>query len=146
MTKNYLRTVRISAWYDLIVTAGFATPWTYALLHDALSDVGTAVGLGGFPPLDPLQSLYATLMGSVVLIWALLRITRTQPIHGLLDGIARMLFSTWFAYALGHGVSGILWGFLAVEVTFGLLQLVPWARRVTACPSSKTDFLRALLS
>lgn len=35
MTKNYLRTVRISAWYDLIVTAGFATPWTYALLHDA---------------------------------------------------------------------------------------------------------------
>ncbi|NUT22766.1 MAG: hypothetical protein HOV77_26660 [Hamadaea sp.] len=136
MTMNYSRVVRVSAWYDLIVTAGFATPWTYALLHDTLSEAGTALGLGGFPPLDPLQSLYATLMGSVVVIWALLRILRPLPIHGLFDGFARVLFSAWLAYALGHGVSGILWGFLAVEVTFGLLQLVPWTRRVTEWPSS----------
>ncbi|WP_406178411.1 hypothetical protein [Streptomyces sp. NBC_00996] len=27
---TYLRVVRASAWYDLVVTAGFAAPWTYA--------------------------------------------------------------------------------------------------------------------
>jgi len=129
MTMNYLRLVRTSAWYDLIVTAGFATPWTYALLHDALSDAGTALGLGGFPPLDPMQTLYANLMGSVVVIWAMLRITRTLPIHGLFDGLARVLFSTWLAYALAQGVTRLLWAFLIVEVTFGALQLWPWTRR-----------------
>ncbi|MBV1856422.1 hypothetical protein [Catellatospora tritici] len=75
-----------------------------------------------------MQTLYANLMGSVVVVWALLRFTRALPIHGLLDGAARALFSMWLGYALAHGVTGLLWGFLAVEVTFGLVQLVPWWR------------------
>ncbi|MFF3148331.1 hypothetical protein ACFVRU_43135, partial [Streptomyces sp. NPDC057927] len=66
----YLRAVRASAWYDLVVTAGFATPWTYALVHDALSSSGNALGLGTLPELDPVQTLYANLMGSVVVVWA----------------------------------------------------------------------------
>lgn len=41
-----LRAVRASAWYDLVVTAGFATPWTYTLLHGALSSLSGAFGLG----------------------------------------------------------------------------------------------------
>jgi hypothetical protein len=48
----YLRVVRASAWYDLVVTAGFATPWTYALLHGALSSLGDGLGLGALPALD----------------------------------------------------------------------------------------------
>ncbi|GHJ47327.1 hypothetical protein Cs7R123_46690 [Catellatospora sp. TT07R-123] len=118
----------MSAWYDLIVTAGFATPWTYAWLHDGLSASAEAFGFDGIPALDPMQTLYANLMGSVVVVWALLRITRALPVHGLLDGAARALFSLWLAYALAHGVSGLLWGFLVIEVTFGLVQLVPWRR------------------
>ncbi|WP_405427611.1 hypothetical protein [Micromonospora sp. NBC_00617] len=122
----YLRLVRASAWYDLVVTAGFATPWTYALLHGALSSLGGALGLGVLPALDPVQTLYANLMGSVVVVWALLRIVSALPVHGLLDGVARMLFATWQAYALAHGAFGLLWAFLVVEVIFGLVQLVPW--------------------
>ncbi|MFF3879194.1 hypothetical protein [Streptomyces sp. NPDC001978] len=123
---TYLRVVRVSAWYDLAVTAGFATPWTYALVHDALSSCGNALGLGALPELDPWQILFANLMGSVVVVWAVLRIVRPLPEHGLFDGIARTLFATWQAYALAHGVSRLLWLFFGVEVAFGFLQLVPW--------------------
>jgi hypothetical protein len=119
--SGYLRIVRASAWYDLIVTAGFATPWTYVLVHRALSSFGT------FPPVDPIQALYANLMGSVVVVWALLRLFRTLPLHGLYDGIARVLFASWQAYALAHGAPKILVLFLVVEVSFGGVQLLPWS-------------------
>ncbi|GGW20957.1 hypothetical protein GCM10018980_59860 [Streptomyces capoamus] len=127
----YLRVVRASAWYDLVVTAGFATPWTYALVHGALSSLGEAWGLGALPALDPMQTLYANLMGSVVVVWALLRIAGPLPLHGLLDGVARTLFATWQAYALAHGVTRVLWLFFVVEAAFGAAQLLPWwgARR-----------------
>lgn len=123
---SYLRVVRASAWYDLVVTAGFATPWTYSLAHGLLSSAGDALGLGALPDRDPVQTLYANLMGSVVVVWSVLRLRRTRPAHGIYDGAARTLFSAWFAYALASGTTGLLWLFLAVEVAFGAVQLVPW--------------------
>ncbi|MCC9312434.1 hypothetical protein LN042_36200 [Kitasatospora sp. RB6PN24] len=128
---TYLRVVRASAWYDLVVTAPFATPWTYALLHDALSSLGHTFGLGVLPELDPIQTLYANLMGSVVVVWALLRIAKPLPSHGLLDGIARTLFAAWQAYALAHGATRLLWLFFVVEVAFGVVQFLPWWRART---------------
>ncbi len=122
----YPRVVRASAWYDLVVTVGFATPWTYAWLHGALSSLGGALGLGVLPALDPIQILYANLMGSVVTVWALLRLVRPLPVHGAADGLARALFAMWQAYALAHGAFRLLWLFLVVEVAFGVVQLVPW--------------------
>ncbi|MFD2763368.1 hypothetical protein [Micromonospora eburnea] len=133
----YLRVVRASAWYDLVVTIGFATPWTYALVHGVLRELGGALRLGSLPALDPMQTLYANLMGSVVVVWALLRLIRPLPLHGLLDGVARALFAAWQAYALAHGVARLLWLFLVVEVGFGVVQLVPWlAARRAAVPST----------
>ncbi|WP_406069525.1 hypothetical protein [Micromonospora sp. NBC_01638] len=122
----YLRVVRASAWYDLVITAGFATPWTYALLHRALSSLGSTLGLGVLPALDPIQTLYANLMGSVVVVWALLRIIQPLPVHGLADGVARTLFAMWQAYALANGAFRLLWAFFVIEVVFGLVQLLPW--------------------
>jgi hypothetical protein len=124
--RAYLHVVRASAWYDLAVTAGFMTPWTYALAHDAMSSVGDALGWGVLPEIDPWQTLYANLMGSVVVVWAALRVVRPLAVHGLFDGIARILFSAWMAYALAHGASRILWLFFTVEVAWGIVQLVPW--------------------
>ncbi|MFD6274377.1 hypothetical protein ACFWFI_02090 [Streptomyces sp. NPDC060209] len=122
----YAGVVRASAWYDLVVTAGFATPWTYGLLHGALSSVGEALGLGALPAQDPTQILYANLMGSVVVVWAVLRLVGPLPVHGLYDGVARTLFAAWQAYALTHGGPRLLWLFLVVEIAFGAAQLVPW--------------------
>ncbi|MEV6265125.1 hypothetical protein AB0M42_30870 [Streptomyces sp. NPDC051784] len=122
----YLRVVRANAWYDLVVTAGFTTPWTLALLHDTLSRVGDTLGLGVMPPLDPMQTLYANLMGSVVVIWAALRLVRPQAVHGFFDGIARTLFATWMAYALAQGAPHVLWVFLVAETTLAVVELGPW--------------------
>ncbi|MFB8239586.1 hypothetical protein ACFC58_23830 [Kitasatospora purpeofusca] len=125
----YLRVVRASAWYDLAVTAGFATPWTYSLVHHTLSSLGDSLGWGVLPALDPWQTLYANLMGSVVIVWAALRIVRPLPLHGLLDGVARVLFSSWMAYALAHGAPRILLPFLTLEIAWGIVQLAPWRRK-----------------
>jgi hypothetical protein len=124
----YFRVVRASAWYDLVVTAGFATPWTYVLLHDALSSLGRSLDLGVLPPTDPIHILYANLMGSVVIVWAVLRLVKPLPVHGFFDGIARALFATWQVYAIAQGGPAFLWGFFTVEVAFGVAQLVPWRR------------------
>ncbi|WP_020522043.1 hypothetical protein [Catelliglobosispora koreensis] len=124
----YSRVVRASAWYDLVVTAGFATPWTYMLLHGMLSSLGSSLGLGALPAIDPTLTLYANLMGSVVVIWSLLRLIKPLPVHGLYDGAARMLFAMWQLYALASGATQLLWLFFAVEVTFGVMQLMPWWR------------------
>ncbi|MEW2175085.1 hypothetical protein AB0890_01910 [Streptomyces sp. NPDC005406] len=124
----YLQVVRASAWYDLAVTAGFVTPWTYALVRGALSSLGDRLGWGMLPEPEPWQTLYANLMGSVVVVWATLRIVRVLPVHGLFDGVARILFSAWMAYALAEGASRILWPFLTVEIVWGIVQLAPWLR------------------
>jgi hypothetical protein len=123
---SYLRLVRASAVYDLAVTAGFATPWTFALVHAALDGLSGALGLGAFPALDPMQVLYANLMGSVVVVWSLLRVVRPVRAHGLFDGAARVLFSAWMTHALAHGGPDLLWPFLIAEAAWGALQLAPW--------------------
>jgi hypothetical protein len=125
---GYLRLVRASAVYDLVVTAGFATPWTFALLHAALDAASGGLGLRGFPELDLMQVFYANLMGSVVVVWSLLRLVRPQAVHGLFDGIARVLFASSMVYALAHGGPEILWGFLVVEAAWGAAQLGLWPR------------------
>lgn len=35
-STQYRQVVRGSAWYDLIVTAAFVTPWSFAALHGVL--------------------------------------------------------------------------------------------------------------
>ncbi|MFD0555930.1 hypothetical protein FB566_1147 [Stackebrandtia endophytica] len=127
----YRRLVRASAWYDLVVTIGFATPWTYVLVHDLLHRVTEHFGLGTVPPVEPMQILFANLMGSVVVVWSLLRLLRTSALHGLYDGIARVLFTLWQTYALYHGVTAVLWLFIVVEMVFGVAQLLPWLSRRT---------------
>ncbi|KDN85124.1 hypothetical protein [Kitasatospora cheerisanensis] len=135
MTTRHLRTIRASAWYDLLVTAPFATPWTFALAHRAMNAAARALGVGELPPPEPVLTLFANLMGSLVVVWALLRLLRPLPVHGLYDGAARVLFACWQAWALAHGATGLLGGFLAVEVAFGVAQLWPWAaaRRGAGC-------------
>ncbi|MDR6973911.1 hypothetical protein J2X68_000580 [Streptomyces sp. 3330] len=70
-------------------------------------------------------------MGSVVIVWAVLRLTGPLAVHGLLDGVARALFTAWMAYALAQGVPGALWPFLGVEAAWGVAQSAPWLRAAT---------------
>ena len=77
--NGYLRIVRASAWYDLLVTIGFATPWTFAMIHHSLASTIQALGLpGGFPAFEPAHMLMANLLGSIVTIWTILRLRDTR--------------------------------------------------------------------
>ncbi|MBQ5940357.1 hypothetical protein [Massilia sp. AB1] len=123
---RYLRIVRLSAWYDLIVTAGFATPWTFALIHQGLSLLAQRSGMpGSFPSFEPAHMLMANLLGSVVVVWSLVRLRDTQPVYGRYDALGRFLFAAWQLYAVAQGASWLILGFTAVELAFGAAQLLP---------------------
>ncbi|MBA5706358.1 hypothetical protein DT037_04630 [Pseudomonas fulva] len=71
--------------------------------------------------------LMANLMGSIVCVWAWLRIRHPQVRFGRYDAAGRMLFSTWQHYALMHGGSALIWGILMMEVVWAILRLMPAA-------------------
>jgi hypothetical protein len=121
-STQYRNVVRGSAWYDLIVTAAFVTPWSFAALHGFL----TALNLPGeLPAFQPVHMLMANLLGSVVCVWAVLRIRDPQALYGRYDAVARFLFAAWQGYALLHGASSILLVFLVFELAWGIAQVLP---------------------
>jgi len=125
-TTQYRRLVQGSAWYDLIVTAAFVTPWSFAALHGLLLGISQALNLPGeLPPFEPVHMLMANLLGSIVCVWAVLRIRDPQRVFGRYDAVARFLFSAWQAYALAHGASSLLVVFLIFEMAWGVAQVLP---------------------
>ena len=132
---QYRRLVRGSAWYDLIVTAAFVTPWSFAALHGVLTNVSQTFDLpGALPPFEPMHMLMANLLGSVVCVWAVLRIRNPQEVYGRYDAVARFLFAAWQLYALLHGASSLLVIFLFFELAWGVAQALPVRMPARASP------------
>ena len=105
--KAYLRIMRASAAYDLIVSLPFATPWTLPLVHTVLVWLGGALGLPGqLPPIDPMSMLLGNLMGSVVVVWSVARLRLGLAVLGRYDAVARFLFAAWQINALLNGQIG----------------------------------------
>lgn len=125
-TTGYRRLVRGSGWYDLLVTAAFATPWSFTLLYAALGQLSQQWGLEGEAPVFlPMHLLMVNLMGSIVCVWSVLRIRDPQVQFGRYDAAGRLLFASWQLYALMHGASPLIWGILAMELGWAALQLWP---------------------
>ncbi len=125
-TATYLRVVRASAWYDLVATAGFATPWTFAAVFAGLNGLSTLLGIPArFPPFGPEHMLMANLLGSLVIVWAILRLHAPSILFGRYDAAGRGLFAAWQLYALLHGGHPLIWGFVAIEIAFGIVQALP---------------------
>ena len=123
---QYRTLVRASAWYDLIVTAAFVTPWSFAALHAVMVSVSQAFDLpGSLPPFEPVHMLMANLLGSIVCVWAVLRIRDPQRVYGRYDAVGRFLFAAWQLYALVHGASSLLVIFLFFELAWGVAQVMP---------------------
>ena len=123
-----LTIVRASAAYDLLLTAPFATPWTFALAHAQLSAVNRSLGGQALPDFGPFHVLFACLMGSIVLVWSVLRLRAPSVMLGRYDGAGRFLFSTWMAWTLASTGAPLLWLFLVPEFCWGVAQWLPVAQ------------------
>ena len=124
--KTYARVVRASAIYDLIVTAPFATPWTFVWLATAFAGFDATLGLPGSIEIPQgLSLLMGNLMGSVVMVWSVARYRLGLPVLGRYDAVARFLFAAWQAYALAGGMSWIILPILFAEIGFGVMQSLP---------------------
>lgn len=118
------RVVLASAWYDLIATAPFATPWTarwmvegLRWLHDWADLPGSALAVD-----DPHTMLFVNLMGSIVVIWSIVRIRTPTFELGVADTCGRIAFSAWMLRALLHGASGVTLGFFVLEALWTVVQ------------------------
>jgi hypothetical protein len=69
--------------------------------------------------------LMANLLGSIVCVWAVLRIRDPRPLYGRYDAAGRLLFASWMFYALLHGASALVWIFLLFELAWGVVQMLP---------------------
>lgn len=139
-TNQYQYIVRASAWYDLLVTWPFALPWSFVWLLGQLAQAHSMLGLpGSLPAADTMHVLLANLLGSVVVVWSLVRIMKPTLALGRLDALARGLFALWQMYAVFHGASAIVLGFTAFELLFGLLQAwrVENAEKACSRPAGK---------
>ena len=126
--QSFRKIVIASAVYDLVLTAPFATPWSFAIARDQLSAINQVLGGLALPGFEPFHVLFACLLGSVVLVWSVLRLRDPQIRFGRYDGAARLLFSTWMAWALLQTGAPLLWLFLVPEFAWCLAQWQPVQR------------------
>ncbi|NVM74663.1 hypothetical protein FHW83_000423 [Duganella sp. SG902] len=124
-TTTFRKIVLGSAIYDLIVTAPFATPWSFAYAHEQLAAINQALGGTALPAFTPFHVLFACLLGSVVLVWSVLRVSDPQTRYGRFDGVARFLFTTWMGWTLAVTGAPLLWLFIIPEFAWGVAQWLP---------------------
>lgn len=129
---TFHRLYRVSAYYDLAVTWPYATPLSLALFWSMLNGAHDTFGLPPLPDLNAYATLFANFFGTVVLIWSVLRLRLNDPRLARYDAVGRWAFSAWMLTALLNGASPILWLFLAIELTFAVLQSLPIRQPQTA--------------
>ncbi|GAA4668125.1 hypothetical protein [Frondihabitans cladoniiphilus] len=121
-----LRIVRISALYDLVVTAGFALPFTAPALFASLGNLHETLGLHGVVP-DPhnvMTVMFANLMGGLVLAWSVFRLVRPSLAAGVADSGGRSLFALGMGAALIGGATPIVVVMMALEIGWAVVQAV----------------------
>jgi len=124
-TSANKRIYRISAWYDLFVTWPFAIPITLSIFWGSvLMPFNTILGLQPLPILDSHAVLFGNFFGSLVVVWALVRLYLDDLRLAIFDGGARVLFSVAMINALMSGVTPLVWGFLIPELAFAVVQLL----------------------
>ncbi|HLG23293.1 MAG TPA: hypothetical protein VI382_10795 [Candidatus Manganitrophaceae bacterium] len=123
--KNFRRVVWAGALYDLIVVAPYAFPVLVDWQIEFLTGLHKKLGLAGsIPPFEPTHLFFLNLFGSVVVVWAALRLVRPEPLFGLFDGFGRALFSAWMLYYLiVWQITYLVVVFLIPEMIWGIVQL-----------------------
>lgn len=136
--QRYRRIVAAGAFYDLVVSLPFATPWSAAPVLRSLVRLHGVLGLGGAPPPTFVAGhlLFVAFFGTVVTLWSLVRIVFRRPADGAADTIGRGFFAAWMAWAIAAGVSRLVAVAFALEIGWGLVQGVGYWRLREARASS----------
>ncbi|MDR7332690.1 hypothetical protein [Roseateles asaccharophilus] len=122
---QFRRIVWASAAYDVVVTAPFATPWTFAIAFGQLSVVNQALGGQPLPAFEPMHQLFALLMASVVMVWSWLRLRTPTAALGRHDAVTRLLFSTWMFWTWLQTGAPVMLLFLLPEISWAVAQAWP---------------------
>jgi hypothetical protein len=69
--------------------------------------------------------LFACLLGSVVLVWSVLRMTDQQQRFRRYDGVGRFLFTVWMMWTLRATGQPLLWLLIVPELLWGMIQWLP---------------------
>ena len=123
--------VRASALYDLVITAPLATPWTLPLVHGLVSSLNVRLGGAPLPAFAAFHMFIGGLLGSIVVVWSLLRLRHPGRRLGLYDGAGRFLFSGWMAWTLAVTGAPVLWLLLVPEFAWGVVQWWPVRKEMT---------------
>jgi hypothetical protein len=95
------------------------------------------------PDFGPFHVLFACLMGSIVLVWSVLRLRAASVLLGRYDGVGRFLFSFWMAWALAATGAPLLWLFLVPEFCWGVIQWLPVAQSGAGNSTARAPFTSA---
>lgn len=120
------RAVKTSAIYDLVTCLPLAVPGIAGIYLVVLDALNGAAGLGGqVGELSPLAMMFINFLGSLISIWAVLRLINPSWANGLTDVAVRTFFSIAMLNAILNGVPGlvgVLWvcelGLLLVQAYF----------------------------
>ena len=117
------RAVKTSAIYDLATCLPLALPGIAGLYLMVLDRINGTVGLGGsVGTLSPLAMMFINFLGSLISIWAVMRLINPSWANGLTDVVVRTLFSIAMLNAILNGVPGLVGVLWVCEMGLLLVQ------------------------
>lgn len=117
------RAVKTSAIYDLVTCLPLALPGVAGIYLSILDTLNGAIGLGGaVGALSPLSMMFINFLGSLISIWAVLRLINPSWANGLTDVVVRTFFSIAMLNAIMNGVPGLVGVLWACELALLLVQ------------------------
>lgn len=123
LTVGLQRAVKTSAIYDLVTCLPLALPGVAGLYLGILDSLNGAVGLGGHVgELSPLAMMFINFLGSLISIWAVMRLINPSWGNALTDVAVRTLFSIAMLNAIMGGVPGLVGVLWACELGLLLAQ------------------------
>lgn len=123
LTVGLQRAVKTSAIYDLATCLPLALPGVAGVYLTILDSLNGAVGLGGHVgELSPLAMMFINFLGSLISIWAVMRLINPSWGNALTDVAVRTLFSIAMLNAILGGVPGLVGVLWACEMGLLLAQ------------------------
>lgn len=123
LNTQLARAVKTSAIYDLVTCLPLALPGIAGLYLTILDGLNGAIGLSGHVgELSPLAMMFINFLGSLISIWAVLRLINPSWANGLTDVVVRTFFSIAMLNAIFNGVPGLIGVLWVCELALLLVQ------------------------